>query len=225
MKKSLFFVLLSFLFILTSQAMEKNFLSEEQISAAKNLAKSSIGYEAFRKEKKAEGKASHDYLTIENYDFNYKGENTSFIAAIGFQVSSNWGEIALYPGNVNLQKINYRTGGFSDLGAAALYLANLSFEYVPSTEGHDAYFILEKISAGCEAEGKGYSQACVRYYMNEFIEKHTEVKFVFSDARNPICQHFFPRCGLQSGMPEAFKNVKFDRPFHVPFFWQRQAEK
>ena len=40
--------------------------------------------------------------------FNYKEKNRTFIAAVGFHPQSNWGEIAIYPENENLQKINYR---------------------------------------------------------------------------------------------------------------------
>ena len=227
MKKILFFILLIFFFVSISQAMETNYLSEEQVLAAKSCAMSSINYEDFPKEKKEEGKSFSDYFSLEEYGFNYKEKNITFIAAVGayFTLHSNRGEIAIYPENVNLQKINYDTGEFGDLGDAAKYLALLSFKYVPATEKHVAYFTLEKIDVGSHARGKGYAQACVSYFMNEFILKHTKATFVFSDARNDSCKHFFPRYGLQPGMPEAFKNVKFDRPLQVPFFWQRQAEK
>lgn len=225
MKKILFFILLSFFFVSISQAMETNYLSEEQVLAAQKCATSFINYEAFRKEKMEEGKFSSSYFSLENYGFNYKEKNITITAAVGFQAYSNWGTIVIYPENVNLQKINYDTGDFSDLGDAAKYLATLSFEYVRATEKHVAYFILEHINVDSDLGRKGYAQACVSYFMNEFILKHTEATFVFSDARNDLCKHFFPKYGLQAGKPEAFKNVEFRRSLQVPFYWQRQTEK
>lgn len=226
MKRSLTFIISALFFSSSLQSMERNFLSEEAITNAKTLAKSSITCEAFRQEQEQkETKDRFDYFTIEDFNFTYKEQNLTFNVAVGFYHNSNWGEIALYPGDVNLNKIKYSIGEFSDLGAAALYLANIKFEYEPATQDHAAYFILEKISAGYKAEGKGYSQACVSYFMDEFITKHSNVEFVFSDARNGACGHFFPRYGLQPGMPEVFKAVKFARPARVPFYWQRQVAK
>jgi hypothetical protein len=226
MKRSLAYIILGLFYSASLQSMEREFLSNEAITEATKLAKSSITCEEFRQEQmQKDTKDQLDYFTIEDFNFRYKENDFTFQVAVGFDHGATWGEIALYPGDVNLKQIKYVAGGFSDLGAAALYLANIQFEYVPATQEHVSYYILEKISAGYNAEGKGYSQACVSYFMNEFITKHTNVEFVFSDARNRACQHFFPPYGLKSGIPAEFKTVKFARPLHVPFYWQRQTTK
>lgn len=201
-------------------------MTEPEIKAAKTLAESSITCEAFREEEEKKGKdeKKHNYITIEDYTFEYEGKIQTFKAAVGFDNDSTWGEIALYPANADLTKINYGAGSFNDLGTSALYLATLKFEYVPSTEKHPAYFILERIDAAYSAR-KVCSQICVSYFINRFIKDHTSVKFIFSDARQGTTKQFFPKYGLQSGIPETFKEVKFSRPFRSPFYWERPTEK
>ena len=222
MKRRLIFIISALFFTSEPESMEINFLSEEEIINAKKLEEYSITFEAFREEQKQKEKKDQlDYFTIKNFKFPYKKQNLELIVAVGSYRNSNWGEVALYSGNANLKKIKYNSGEFSDVGSAELFLANIKFEYVPSTQDHVAYFILQKIDANYKCGGKGYSQACVSYFMNEFIIKHTNVEFVFSDVRNLACQHFFPRYGLQPGMPAPFKGVKFERPVQVPFYWKR----
>lgn len=223
MRNKLLLLVITILASTASKSLASSFLSEEQIHAAQELGKSGTFCEDFRKlETGKEANQRKDYLTLENYSFQYKDNTHKLLIAVGFYHDSCWGEIAVYPENVDPKTIRYSLGEFSDLGRATPYLATIKFEYEPASEQHPAYFILEKVDAGHNAGRKGYSQACTSYFISKFITNHTKVDFVFSDARNVACQVFFPRYGLQSGMPESFKTVKFSRPSRFSYYWERK---
>lgn len=208
-----------------SNCFASSAFTDEIIGNATALAKNSIHCEDYREQQNQKEKEVRcDFLTLEEFSFDYKGNNNKFWLANGFYHGNNWGEIAIYSENVDPKKIYYSHGSFSDLGKAAPYLSTLKYEYVPSTDMHPAYFILERVDAGYEFGGKGYSQACVNYFISEFITKRTKVNYVFSDLRNPACRHYFPSYGFQAGVSEEFKSVKFDRPLHYPYYWIRNQK-
>ncbi len=49
-------------------------------------------------------------------------------------------------------------------------------------------------------EGKGYAQACVKYFRDDFTAKKTEITTVFSDCRAAATKHWFPKYGFKEGM-------------------------
>jgi len=219
-----FLLALSFMTISNSSA-SSNF-TDEQIAYATSSAKLLTCFEDHTTQQaQKEEKDRCDFLTLEEFKFEHKGKADKFCIVVGSWHGSLWGEVAVYPENVDYKKIRYGMGAFSDLGDAALYLSYIKFEYVPSAESHPSYIILEKVSAGYKSEGKGYSQACVDYFVKEFVQKHTKVDFVFSDLRNPACVHFFPRSGFQLGIADQFKDHKFSRPLQKPAYWMRKNEK
>lgn len=221
MKIPVIFSLLTAFLTLTVDSWASSRLKEEQIVEAKKLGMSNLTYEAFRdQEMIKDQKERRDYLTLQEFNFAYKDKQHKLLVGVGSK--THWGEIAVYPGNVDPQTIEYESGSFNDFGAP--YLSIIKFEYVKSSSEHPSYIILESLDAGCNQGRKGFSQACVSYFIDEFVTKHTTVGYVFSDARNEACQHFFPRYGLLPGMPELFETVKFERPAQVPFYWQRVEE-
>jgi hypothetical protein len=225
MKLRIGLISLIILFNMQTDCFASSFLKDEQFKDATTLAKTNYFYEDFRSQKIGKSENDkQDFLAIEEFNFKYKEETNKFIIAHSFDQGSNWGEIAVYAGDVNPLKIRFYPGSFSDLCGAAMYLSVLKYKYVPATDLHPSYFILENINAGYNAGGKGYSQVCVDYFMKEFISNHTKVNYVFSDARNRICQHFFPRYGLQAGMAQAFQGIKFASPLRDPYFWERNIK-
>lgn len=198
------------------------FLTEDQIEAAHTLAFNEEYFEDYIVQQKQE-QNKQDWLTLEEFNFDYKGTNHQFYLANGFYPNNNWGEIAVYPIDVDPTKIYYSFAEFINLGKSASYLATLSYEYIPSEKPDLSYFIAEKANAGFHVEGKSYSQeACLNYFVDEFVTKRTHVSYVFSNLRNPICQHYFPKYGFQLGMIENFKNTKFKRPLQIPASWVRK---
>jgi hypothetical protein len=204
-----------FLGIISSTfSMERN-----QEVATNEISLTLGGYFTSYKEKRS------DFLRSEPFTFGYHSSRNNTTSTNPFHVGnvfchkSNWGEIGLYPQGVSLDKINYSYGEFTDpkTGTACI-LSTLSYEYILENESHPAYLIIEKVSTNLD--GRGYSQACLKYFIDEFVTKHTNIKYVFSDLRNPVCTKFFPKYGFQSGLPDELKNIKFTRPMRTPYFWQ-----
>src|SRR5690606_36631226 len=114
----------------------------------------------------------------------------------------------------------------SPLSMPATLLSILKYEYLRATDQrHTPYFIVEKVdnASGSETEGKGHSQACLKYFLDEFVTKRTHVDYVFSDLRNIKCQHFFPKYGFQLGMVKEFEDMTFARPMKVPSYWVKKS--
>ena len=194
------------------------FLTEEKIEMAHTLASNGTYFEDYVIQQK-QSQNNQDWLTLEEFSFDYKNTNHIFSLANGFYPNSNWGEIAVYPIDVDPTKIYYSFSAFNDLGRAAPYLATLRYEYKPSENSDRSYFIVEKVSAGYQSGGKGYSQVCLKYFVDEFVTKRTDVNYLFSDLRDQKCQHYFPRYGFQSGVVEEFINNKFERPLQIHYSW------
>lgn len=208
-----------FLTVSTSQfCYSCTVLQEKQIEEACSLNRNQEKFEDYLAEKN--NSRDKDWLTLEeNYSFKYKESDLEFCVANGFCKAENWGEIALYPKNTELGKIGYSYGSFNDF--AAPFLSYLKYEYVPAEGNQSAYFIVEKVATSTGKGRKGYSQACLKYFLEQFVNSRTDIKYVFSDLRNPACQHFFPKYGFESGIPAEFQNEKFKRPFQKPYSWKK----
>lgn len=213
------------IFIIFLGMISSAFSMEETQSVATNeTSLTAGGYFTSHNEK------TSDWLKLEPFTFEHHSErkNTTSINSffVGNVFRPNWGTIALYPHDVSPEKIRYSYGSFSDLGkGTACFLSTLKYEYVPQNELYPAYLIVEKVITsiddnGAKLEGKGYSQACLKYFVDEFVTNHTKIKYVFSDLRNPVCTMFFPKYNFQSGLPEELKGIQFTRPMQRPYFWQ-----
>lgn len=212
-------ILSAFLFSAITNCYATTFLTEDQVRDAQCLASQTIRFEDFRTHQHTlEQSTRKPWLTLVPFEFEYKGEKKKLCMAQGDHLRS-YGEIAVYAGDVNPTKIDYSIIGFSDLGKAAPFLSYLQYEFIPAQNAYPAHFILEKVQAGYQGEGQGYSQAAVKYFIDEFVTKRTNVKYVFSDLRNPICQHYFPKYGFQKGLIEEFEKIKFERPMRYPYSW------
>ncbi len=197
------------------------FLNELEISQATTLAKNQSQFEEITQVISDEGKVNReDWLSLEDFEFLYKNKTNKFVIANSFNSSTRWGEVAIYAGDTNLSKIKVVcSGSFSDIGKAAPYLATLNYEYIPVLESQESHFIIEHVTAGYEAGGKGYSQALLGYFMDEFVTKHTKVNYVFSDLRARATKHYFPKHGFQNGELSGFK---FSRGMQYPFYWLKK---
>jgi hypothetical protein len=197
-----------------AKLMEEN-EDEELLNLIRN-GQFLLACETVEASKKSMGEEG-EWLTIENNNFLYKGNEQEFCIINGFSYDSMFGEVAVYPLNVKLNKVTYSSGRFNDIHAR--YLSTLQYEYIPAADSRPAYFIVENVEAGGGAEGKGYTQAALNYFINEFVIKRTDVKYVFSDLRNRVCCHFFPKYSFVQDIPEEVKDIKFARPMKVPYTW------
>ncbi|MGI4851790.1 MAG: hypothetical protein ACRYGR_07605 [Janthinobacterium lividum] len=198
------------------------FLKEEQIEGAIALNSNKIKFEEYLASEKTENDFTNkNWLTLqENYSFNYKEGDQEFYIANGFYRGSNYGRVALYSKNTNPTTIDYMGGRFSDFGRGVTpYNSLLEYEYVPATKNRASYFIVESVATSSKNRGKGFSQACLKYFL-EFVNTRTNVKYAFSDLRNPICQKFFPNYGFERGVVTEFQDEKFKRPLDTPFSWK-----
>jgi hypothetical protein len=216
--KNLSIAIVAFATICSSHA--SSLLTDEQINSARALANDSVKYEDFKLQQLSKPKPERrDWLTYSEFGFEYKGEQRKYHAVHGSMPNSNWGEVAVYDGTINPIKVNYSLGGFSDFPPAHPYLAVIQYEFMPAKDAMPAHVILEKIEAGYQAAGQGHPQACLQYFVDEFVTKRTKVNYVFSDLRNVLCQKFFPKYGFSHGIPAEVKDIKFDRAMRIPFTW------
>ena len=152
-----------------------------------------------------------------------KASTNSFCIANIF--NTDRGEIALYPSDVELKQIDYFLGKFNDLGKnTAQYLSTLTYKYVPAKGSSPAFLIISRVDTPSAAMGKGYSQASLKYFLDDFVRKHTNIKYVISDLRNGSCQHFFPKYDFKKGIPTEINgpDVASEEMRH-PFFWERSS--
>lgn len=219
MKKFNFLTLLIVLFGLGSSHVQA-FLTHEDIEGAKKLAKSTD-----KLEEVIPLERSKSWLTIEEFQFEYKGNKETFWVANTFSCSARWGHIVLCENSMdsadqknNLKRVSLDK--FSDFTGQPI-LSHLFYEFI---EGEQPHFILEKVNAGCDDQnrmltGRGYSQACVKYFLDEFISKHTNVTHVFSDCRNPASRHYFPNYGFKAG---TLTGYSFKRAMTHPYYWIKE---
>jgi hypothetical protein len=147
---------------------------------------------------------------------------SSFLHANIFNI--NAGEVALYPGNVDKEKIGYNAKRFNDFeGEAAEYLSTLTYEYVPAENSFPAFLIITYVDTPQAYTNRGYSQTCLQYFMTQFVEKHTYINYVVSDLRHHACRSFFPKFNFKEGLPETLKGAKKDVMTH-PYFWERSSD-
>lgn len=216
-KKLNIFKILFILIGLASSNLNAEFLTPEEIEEATTLAKSSIKFEEFTQSssEEKEKKPTH-WLTIEEFRFEYKGTEKSFLMVNSANCASDWGEIAYYPFySTDKNKINLTAPGkFSDLPRGSEeYRSTLTYEYVP---GENPYFILEKVDTNDNYLGNGYSQACVKYFLDEFVSKRTDVTHVFSDCRATAPKYYFPKYGFREGTLQGYT---CKRGLLCPYYW------
>lgn len=196
-------------------------LTEDQINKARSLANQEISYEDFRNQQQVKEGAKKDWLTIVPFEFEYKGEKKKLCMAQGDDLHT-FAEIAVYAEDVDPTKIDYLKGVFYASRRTATILSSLVYEFRPATNTYPAHFILEKVETEDPYLGKGYSQAAVKYFIDEFVTKRTNVKYIFADLRYQVSQHYFPKYGFQKGLIEEFKDVKFERPMANPYTWVKK---
>jgi hypothetical protein len=218
MKKLNFLKLLLLLFGLSVSNAQAGFLTDEEIEEAKTLATSQTKFENYKTLSSEEkDKLPKNWLTLETFSFSYKGNDQTFYVANSFDRTRGWGELALFPSAVNQQRINLSMPGeFNDIRGER-YLSTLKHEYIPGTNPH---IILEMLTSSYE--GKGYSQACVKYFLDEFVSNRSDITHVFSDCRNEACQNYFPKYGFKEGM---LPDYTFKRGMNYPYYWVKEEEK
>lgn len=197
------------------------FLSEEELEQARTLAKLETKFEEFTQVLSTSNQAiKKDWLTLDKFQFKYKDEIKTFYIANSFSPSSRWGELAIYPETINTSKIRLTSpGSFSDLCNAEYYLSTLTYEYIPAKDSQVSHFIVERVEAGYGFDGKGYAQATLKYFLEEFVTKRTEICDVASDLRAKAPQHYFPQYGF---IPGTLPGVTFERAMRSPFHWKRK---
>ncbi|MBA3812963.1 MAG: GNAT family N-acetyltransferase [Alphaproteobacteria bacterium] len=193
------------------------FLKEEEITNAKILMNSKIEDCIDQPENKK------GWLTIEEFPFTYKENARNFWIANTFDFFSKWGHIVICKNSIegNNKETNlYRTtpSDFSDFNGQRI-LSHLRYEYVSNPT---PYFVLEKVDTDPEFRGNGYSQAAVKYFLDEFISKKTNVNIVFSDCIVNSTRAFFPKYGFTAGM---LPNYTVKRVTKFPYYWVRPEEK
>ena len=152
-----------------------------------------------------------------------KTSTNSFCVANIF--NKDRGEIALYPKDVQPQSIDYYGGRFNDLGKnTAQYFSTLTYKYVPAKGSFPAFLIISRVDTPSAGMGKGYSQASLKYFLDDFVRKHTNIKYVISDLRNGSCQHFFPKYDFKKGIPQEINGPDVaSEEMRDPFFWERSS--
>lgn len=215
--------LFKFLFVLISLGLSQAqaFLTQENIEEAKTLAISPVKLEEFSSSTGTKG-----WLTIEEYPFEYKGNSQTFWIANtfdGFSARSHWGHIVLCKDPIDSQDDSrnlYRStpDDFSDFNGQPI-LSHLKYEYIFAEQPH---FILEKVTTNPNFGGNGYSRVCVKYFLEEFVSKKTEITHVFSDCRYSQPKHYFPDYGFQEGMLPGYD---FKRAMHCPYYWVKEEAK
>ena len=180
---------------LVSSNLNASFLTSEEIKTANQLAKSSSKFEDFTQSSSEEkAKNPPHWLTVEEYNFPYKEKEQSF--CIANSAGPHHGEIALYPGTCIKQFISLTyPGSFNDLPKySEKYFSCLRYTYI---SGENSYFILEKVDTGEKYGERGYSQACLKYFLDEFVSKRTQATIVVTDCRASDCRYFFQKYGFQ----------------------------
>lgn len=170
-----------------------------------------------------EGKTSWFSLTLESFDYQNQTHEKYVLVNMSFDSSLNiWrGEIALFPNDQKLlMKIAKQEGSFNDL-RGTLYDSIIQFTYYPQSLDSERkpYAMLDKSQQGHNQGGKGYNQFTRRCFI-DFIKKHTQAQFIFSDARNPRSKHILqkPEFGFKDakGNKELIPYVKgMKDPFYL----------
>lgn len=197
MKKSNFLKTLVVLMSVSSTSVYAGFLTKEEIDEAEKLGTSTIKYNSYSSnekdpidEKDAKDKKDAPWLTLEKFYFkNTKRKTTSpledTIFLVGNSISENgFGEIALYHGYTDPKKINLTTPGrFNDI-IGERYLSTLCYEHRPKE--NDIFVHSFETDQEREPHVNEYHQACLEYFLNEFVSKRTDVTHVTTNSGRGI---------------------------------------
>lgn len=90
-------ILGAFLLSSITNCYASTLLTEEQINEAQSLASQTIRFEDYKDQQKSKEKdAQKGWLTLAEFEFNYKGAKKKLCMAHGV-CGGNWGEVAVYP--------------------------------------------------------------------------------------------------------------------------------
>lgn len=216
-------ILLSLLVFLTSNfSFCSGFLSEEDIARANKNA--SARFEDYVKEflpspKSRQNAFEKHWLTLSEFTDTYKDQKRNFKVANTFSLISNYGQLVLYPAETENSKIYLKSPkNFTNIKLdAAKYFTQIEYQYVPETDTKESYFILEYFSTATEHRNKGYGQAALKAFLEEFNKKQTSVKLLFADLRVDETEHYCQKYGFKPGVLKGYEEVGrfLSKPYYL----------
>lgn len=129
--------------------------------------------------------AMSGYLCLEEFTFTYKDRPQTFWMANSWSYQSGWGEVALYPHDIDLTKIclGY-PGSFSGIDPKGTgYYSCLRYEYPLNQTSPEPFVVLDQMNTYKEHQGRGYAKACLAYFLEKVMLEKTQCHLVIADAR------------------------------------------
>ena len=195
-----------------------SFLTPDEIERAEKLAKAPIRFEEFIKPK---DNVYPSWLTLEKFTYEVKGAKKTVYMANTFssRFGNTFGEVALFKATADLEKIDHGLSNFVTYSKTENWLSVIRYEYKTSSDNLSPYFIIEGVTTDESFRRQGYSQACVKYFIENFVSTRTDVPVIFSDLRNPVTRKYFPQFGFIEG---SLQGYTFNREMYHPFYWKKE---
>lgn len=196
------------------------FLTPVEIERAEELAKSPVRFEEFIQPK---DNVYPSWLTLEKFIYEARGVKKTVYMANTFssRFRNTFGELALFRETADLEKIDHGASAFVTYSKTEKWLSLIRYEYKTSPDDLTSYFIIENAITDESCRRQGYSQACVRYFIENFVLTRTDVPVVFSDLRNPATRQYFPQFDFIEG---SLQGYTFKRAMAHPFHWKNNKQ-